>query len=79
VSNPVAVCGLQVWSSGKYARDFFNRAGELRHIKRLKFWDLEAVLHEKYRLPRAEVRPGWGCWLGLRASQLWRGCKHGAQ
>ncbi|KAF6263671.1 kinase-like domain-containing protein [Scenedesmus sp. NREL 46B-D3] len=50
----------KVWSSGKYARDFFNRAGELRHIKRLKFWDLEAVLHEKYRLPRAEV----GAWHG---------------
>jgi hypothetical protein len=48
---------LQVRS---YARDFFNRAGELRHIKRLKFWDLEAVLHEKYRLPRAEVRAGRG-------------------
>eukprot|EP00882_Tetradesmus_deserticola_P017602 GHRQ01018858.1.p1 GENE.GHRQ01018858.1~~GHRQ01018858.1.p1 ORF type:complete len:160 (+),score=57.79 GHRQ01018858.1:56-535(+) len=46
----------QVWSSGKYARDYFNRAGELRHIKRLKFWDLQAVLHEKYRLPRAEAR-----------------------
>lgn len=46
----------KVWSTGRYARDYFNRAGELRHIKRLKFWDLEAVLHEKYRLPRAEAR-----------------------
>ncbi|KAF8072658.1 Serine/threonine-protein kinase SRPK [Scenedesmus sp. PABB004] len=45
----------RVWSAGKYARDYFNRSGELRHIKKLKFWDLPSVLLDKYRLPRAEA------------------------
>ena len=40
----------------RHARDFFNRAGELRHIKKLKFWPLEEVLVEKYELAVEEVR-----------------------
>ncbi|CAI7827275.1 unnamed protein product [Closterium sp. NIES-53] len=40
---------------GKYSRDFFSRNGELRHIRRLKFWPLERVLTEKYDLPPAEA------------------------
>lgn len=50
--------GLQ----GRHARDYFNRNGELRHIKELKFWPLDKVLGEKYQLPAAEVRGtglGW--------------------
>lgn len=43
-------------STGRYASDFFNRHGELRHIKRLKHWPLERVLVDKYRLPEQEVR-----------------------
>ena len=53
------LCGRmprRVWAAGKYARDFFNRAGELRHIKRLRFWPLPDVLAQKYELPPAEVR-----------------------
>lgn len=46
----------QVWSTGKYCREYFNRSGELRHIKKLRFWDLEGVLVEKYKLPAREVR-----------------------
>ena len=41
--------------AGKYARDYFNRHGELRHIKRLHFWGLESILVEKYNLPQQEV------------------------
>ena len=57
--------------SGKYSSDFFNRrgaccvlsyydvadmpAGELRHIQKLRFWPLDAVLHDKYLLPREEA------------------------
>ena len=29
--------------------------GELRHIQKLRFWPLEAVLHEKYLLPKEEA------------------------
>lgn len=45
----------KVASTGKYAKDFFNRHGELRHIKKLRFWPLEAVLVDKYDMSRAEV------------------------
>ncbi|KAF9596707.1 hypothetical protein IFM89_012906 [Coptis chinensis] len=33
---------------GRYSRDFFNRHGDLRHIRRLRFWPLHKVLSEKY-------------------------------
>ncbi|GKU93939.1 hypothetical protein SLEP1_g7490 [Rubroshorea leprosula] len=33
---------------GRYSRDFFNRHGDLRHIRRLRFWPLNKVLTEKY-------------------------------
>ncbi|GFY93455.1 ser/arg-rich protein kinase 4 [Actinidia rufa] len=33
---------------GRYSRDFFNRYGDLRHIRRLRFWPLNKVLGEKY-------------------------------
>ncbi|KAK7839759.1 serine/threonine-protein kinase spk-1 [Quercus suber] len=33
---------------GRYSRDFFNRYGDLRHIRRLRFWPLNKVLVEKY-------------------------------
>ncbi|KAK3146087.1 hypothetical protein QOZ80_3BG0261460 [Eleusine coracana subsp. coracana] len=33
---------------GRYSRDFFNRYGDLRHIRRLRFWPLSKVLIEKY-------------------------------
>ncbi|BDA45693.1 probable SRSF protein kinase 2 [Coccomyxa sp. Obi] len=46
----------KVAATGKYAKDFFNRHGELRHIKKLRFWPLEAVLREKYDMPEAEAQ-----------------------
>ena len=42
-------------SIGKHAKDYFNRHGELRHIKKMRFWPLERVLQEKYHLPENEV------------------------
>ncbi len=45
-----------MYEKGKYAREYFNSKGELRHIKRLRFWPLDRVLVEKYRMPAAEVR-----------------------
>ena len=57
--------------SGKYSSEFFNRkgmtgirhtilllslsVGELRHINKLRFWHLDAVLHDKYLFPRADA------------------------
>jgi len=41
--------------SGKWSSEFFNRKGELRHIHKLRFWPLEAVLHDKYLLPKDEA------------------------
>ena len=43
--------------TGKYAKDYFNRKGDLRHIKNLKFWTLEQVLRDKYAFTRDEVSP----------------------
>ncbi|XP_051178323.1 uncharacterized protein [Lolium perenne] len=33
---------------GRHSREYFNRYGDLRHIRRLKFWPLSKVLVEKY-------------------------------
>ncbi|EPQ50731.1 kinase-like protein [Gloeophyllum trabeum ATCC 11539] len=41
--------------SGKYSHEFFTRKGELRNIQKLRFWPLEAVLHDKYLLPKEEA------------------------
>ncbi|KAJ3517229.1 hypothetical protein NLJ89_g642 [Agrocybe chaxingu] len=41
--------------SGKYSHEFFNRKGELRHITKLRYWPLEAVLHDKYLFPKPEA------------------------
>ena len=51
-----------MYEKGKYAKDYFNRSGELRHIKRLRFWAMEDVLVEKYKLPAHEVRAGCRAW-----------------
>lgn len=40
--------------TGKYSSEFFNRKGELRHISKLRFWPLEAVLSDKYLFPKPE-------------------------
>eukprot|EP00741_Cyanophora_paradoxa_P015636 tig00020903_g15093.t1 len=37
---------------GKFSAEFFNRKGELKHIKQLKPWGIEDVLHEKYSFDR---------------------------
>lgn len=39
---------MQIALGGRYSRDFFNRYGDLRHIRRLRFWPLNKVLVEKY-------------------------------
>eukprot|EP00887_Chlorella_sp_A99_P000093 scaffold16.g93.t1 len=44
-----------VATTGRFARDYFTREGRLRHIHRLKFWPLDRVLGEKYKLPPEEA------------------------
>ncbi|PNH03655.1 Serine/threonine-protein kinase SRPK [Tetrabaena socialis] len=46
---------MLVYEKGKYARDYFNRNGDLRHIKKLRFWPLDRVLVEKYKLSEGEA------------------------
>lgn len=40
---------------GSYSRDFFNRYGDLRHIRRLRFWPLNKVLVEKYEFSEKDA------------------------
>ncbi|XVF69058.1 hypothetical protein PTKIN_Ptkin11bG0050600 [Pterospermum kingtungense] len=40
---------------GRYSRDFFNRCGDLRHIRRLRFWPLHKVLMEKYHMSEQDA------------------------
>ncbi|KAL8152888.1 hypothetical protein V2J09_010648 [Rumex salicifolius] len=40
---------------GRYSRDFFNRYGDLRHIRRLRFWPMKKVLREKYELSEQDA------------------------
>lgn len=39
---------LNITQTGKYAKSFFNKKGQLRNIRSLKPWDLFQVLVEKY-------------------------------
>ncbi|KAF6742143.1 CMGC/SRPK protein kinase [Ephemerocybe angulata] len=48
--------------SGKYSSEFFNRKGELRHINKLRYWPLDAVLHDKYLFPKPDAE-GLGSFL----------------
>mmetsp|Transcript_11244 Transcript_11244/g.24829 ORF Transcript_11244/g.24829 Transcript_11244/m.24829 type:complete len:598 (-) Transcript_11244:323-2116(-) len=43
--------------TGTRAKTFFNRSGDLRHIKSLQVWGLLEVFVQKYRHDRAEVAP----------------------
>lgn len=41
---------------GRYSREFFNRHGDLRHIRRLRFWPMEKVLAEKYEFSEQDAK-----------------------
>jgi serine/threonine-protein kinase SRPK3 len=42
---------IDLINKGMFAAEFYNKKGELKHIKRLNFWSLRDVLREKYKLP----------------------------
>ena len=41
---------------GKYSKTFFDKKGNLKHIKQLKFWPVQDVLMEKYHFPPEEAQ-----------------------
>ncbi|XP_059305964.1 uncharacterized protein LOC132057388 [Lycium ferocissimum] len=41
---------------GRYSRGLFNRHGDLRHIRRLRFWPLKKVLAEKYEFSEQDAK-----------------------
>lgn len=45
-----------LFTSGKYSKEMFNRRGTLRNIKHLEYWGLEMVLHEKYKLQAEDAK-----------------------
>ncbi|KAF5747843.1 serine/threonine-protein kinase SRPK isoform X1 [Tripterygium wilfordii] len=40
---------------GRYSRELFDRYGDLRHIRRLRFWPLNKVLVEKYEFSEKDA------------------------
>lgn len=42
-------------SRGRRSMTYFNRRGELRHIKTLRYWPLDQVLEQKYHMHRVEA------------------------
>lgn len=54
-SNTLHCVQYQIALGGRYSRDFFNRYGDLRHIRRLRFWPLNKVLLEKYELNQQDA------------------------
>mmetsp|Transcript_77467 Transcript_77467/g.230765 ORF Transcript_77467/g.230765 Transcript_77467/m.230765 type:complete len:702 (-) Transcript_77467:39-2144(-) len=45
-----------LWTRGRRSMTYFNRRGELRHIKSLRFWGLEDVLQQKYHMHPLEAK-----------------------
>ncbi|CAG7871893.1 unnamed protein product [Brassica rapa] len=43
-------------TGGARSKDYSDRHGDLKRIRRLKYWPLERLLTDKYKLPEAEAR-----------------------
>jgi serine/threonine protein kinase len=41
---------------GKYSKSFFDKRGNLKHIKQLKFWPVQDVLMEKYHFSQRDAQ-----------------------
>lgn len=44
----------ELWKSGRWSQEIFNKRGELRNIHRLRHWALPDVLREKYHFKDAK-------------------------
>lgn len=42
--------------NGKYSKNYFDKKGNLKHIKQLKFWPIEHVLREKYHFTKQDAK-----------------------
>eukprot|EP00548_Thalassiothrix_antarctica_P012535 CAMPEP_0194161084 /NCGR_PEP_ID=MMETSP0152-20130528/78741_1 /TAXON_ID=1049557 /ORGANISM="Thalassiothrix antarctica, Strain L6-D1" /LENGTH=1067 /DNA_ID=CAMNT_0038870835 /DNA_START=245 /DNA_END=3448 /DNA_ORIENTATION=- len=42
--------------NGKFSKKFFDRKGNLKHIKQLKFWPIQEVLCEKYHFAKDDAQ-----------------------
>jgi len=42
--------------NGKFSKKFFDRKGNLKHIKQLKYWPIQEVLCEKYHFARDDAQ-----------------------
>ncbi|KAG5570333.1 hypothetical protein H5410_060099 [Solanum commersonii] len=47
---------IRIALGGRYSRDLFNKHGDLRHIRRLRFWPLKKVLVEKYEFSEQDAK-----------------------
>jgi len=41
---------------GRYSANFFDKRGNLKHIKQLKFWPVQDVLQEKYNFRKSDAQ-----------------------
>ncbi|CAL9163900.1 uncharacterized protein LOC135654025 [Musa acuminata AAA Group] len=46
----------KVAATGSRSKDYFDRYGDLKRIKRLKFWPLDQLLVDKYKFSEADAR-----------------------
>jgi len=47
---------MSLIARGRRSTTYFNRRGDLRHIKQLRFWGLEDVLYQKYHMHPMEAK-----------------------
>ncbi|KAG1361085.1 hypothetical protein COCNU_09G005480 [Cocos nucifera] len=47
--------GFQIAIAGSRSKDFFDRYGDLKRIRRLKFWPLDRLLAEKYKFAESDA------------------------
>lgn len=50
------VLGAQIATGGARSKDFFDKYGDLKRIRRLKFWSLDQLLVDKYKFPVTDAR-----------------------
>jgi hypothetical protein len=43
-------------TTGKYSKNYFDKRGNLKHIKQLKYWPIQDVLHEKYHFSKQDAK-----------------------
>lgn len=46
---------LQIATTGAKSKDFFDRHGDLKRIRRLKFWPLNKLLIERYMFSESDA------------------------